>query len=189
MNNINPDEYRSRDTTNSAFNAKNISELIDSDKRGFVCKRICQTFLGPYRLMASEDDYAPWFLHLYQALLYLITPIFTFLPALFISDVKLAMAVGGIVPFLVNLACKLISKLTKSNHDDSSDLKPCSKKALHFIFPPTIRWSEVTVSLFVTLIYGMALAAYIHPYRDPQTLTIVAPLAVTFFTGYSLFST
>ncbi len=65
MNSISADTRLADRPSDSSFKEKNFSDLIDEEKRGFVCRRLCQTFFGGYRLMYDEDHYAPWFLHLY----------------------------------------------------------------------------------------------------------------------------
>lgn len=57
------------------------------------------------------------------------------------------------------------------------------------MFPPSVRWVEVVVSVFLTFLYGFLLTAYVHAYREPEIGMLVIPLVIALLTGYSLFST
>ena len=59
---------------NNVFQEKDFGDLIDTEKRQFVKLRIFQTLTGGYRLKLSEDEGLPWFLHVFQVLIYFIVP-------------------------------------------------------------------------------------------------------------------
>lgn len=70
-------------------------------------RRVISTLLGGYRFVlneANDESYIPFYLHIFQILIYLIMPAIVFvLTKIFKEERATAIVLGGIIPLVLNL--------------------------------------------------------------------------------------
>jgi hypothetical protein len=67
---------------------------------------VISTLLGGYRfkLNEAEDTPLPWFMHLYQFLIYLIMPVSVGIAVNIEANPRITAAIGALIPFCINFA-------------------------------------------------------------------------------------
>ena len=90
-----------------SYREKPFTDLVDEDKHALVVRKLAASLLGGYRTVLNDydEDALPVGLHLAQILIYLIVPATTLLATQVLPDDPwLAMALGGALPLVINLA-------------------------------------------------------------------------------------